>query len=74
MNRLAAELVLNAGRPGWKGLDAADVKVIRTSLADKVRDDPDFWSVISQTELRVYEAIAQGNLATDFVDKKSTAG
>jgi len=64
MNYLAADLALNAGRPGWKGLDPAIGETARASLKAKSRVDPDFWSVIGETELRLYEAIAHGKLAS----------
>ena len=63
LNRIAADLALNAGRRGWKGLDAGAVSSARSSLAAKVRDDPDFWSVVGQTDLDVYEAVARRDLA-----------
>jgi len=63
MNRIAAELALNAGRRGWKGLDRGAVAAVRQSLAAKVHDDPDFWSVVGQTELSLYEALGEGALS-----------
>jgi tetratricopeptide (TPR) repeat protein len=64
LNRMAAELVAEAGRPGWRGFETADIAFVRQLLAIRTRDDPDFWSVAGLTELRVYEAVAQGTLAT----------
>jgi tetratricopeptide (TPR) repeat protein len=64
LNQLAAELALNAGRRGWKGLDASIVKSTRSSLDAKSKDDPDFWSVVGQTELQLYEDLAGGKLAS----------
>jgi hypothetical protein len=64
LNYLAAELVLNAGLPGWKGLDASIVESTRVSLEAKSQADPDFWSVVGQTELRLYMAVAAGKLAS----------
>jgi CHAT domain-containing protein len=63
LNRMAAELVTDAGRPGWRGFDAAATAVVRQCLAERTREDPDFWSVASLTELRVYEAVAAQSLA-----------
>jgi hypothetical protein len=63
LNRIAAELVVDAGTPGWRGLDDASVAYVRQRLADKTRDDPDFWSVAGLTELRLYEAVAARALA-----------
>jgi hypothetical protein len=62
MNRLAADLLLNAPRPGWKGLDQAALEDARVELAAINRDNPDFWSIISQTELAMYDAISGGEL------------
>ncbi|MGA3090368.1 MAG: CHAT domain-containing protein [Terriglobales bacterium] len=64
LNYLAADLALNAGGPSWKGLDAAIVEATRGSLETKNLDDPDFWSVVGQTELQLYEALAKGRLAS----------
>ena len=36
---------------------------MRQRLADKTRNDPDFWSVAGLTELRVYESAAAHALA-----------
>jgi hypothetical protein len=63
LNRMAAELVVDAATPGWPGFDATHTALVRQRLADKTRDDPDFWSVAGLTELRVYEAVAAGRLA-----------
>jgi hypothetical protein len=65
LNHLVADLVVHAGTPGWPGLSPLSVEAVRTSLAAKVRDDPDFWSVVGETELRLYEALAGGTLATE---------
>ena len=63
LNRLAAELASDAARPGWPGFEAGAVAAIRQCLADKTRDDPDFWSVVGLTDLRLYEAVAAHALA-----------
>ena len=61
MNVLTAELAGPAdGRPR---LAAADLAAIRESLAGRVAVSPDFWSVVGQTELKMYEAVAAGSLA-----------
>ena len=61
MNVLAAELAAPAaGRPR---LAAADLAAVRESLAGRVAASPDFWSVVGQTELKMYEAVAAGSLA-----------
>ena len=60
LNYLAAELALNAGRRGWKGIDKAIVEATRQSLDAKSESDPDFWSVVGQTELQLYTVLAEG--------------
>ena len=65
LNRMAAEVVLNAGRGRKTALDAAQVTAVRRCLQTKVRDDPDFWGVVGLTELRLYEALAGGSLAAE---------
>jgi CHAT domain-containing protein len=66
LNRMAAELIVDAGDPSWTGFDAGAVAEVRDSLAAKTRDDPDFWSVVGVTELRLYEALAHGALAPEL--------
>ena len=63
LNYLSAELSLNAGRSGWKGLDSSIIESTRRGLDAKNVADPDFWSVIGQTELQLYIALAAGKLA-----------
>ena len=60
---MAAELVADAGRPGWRGFDAAATAAVRQCLAERTREDPDFWTVAGLTELRLYEAVAARALA-----------
>jgi CHAT domain/Lecithin:cholesterol acyltransferase len=68
LNRMAAELVVDAAKPGWKGFDPTSVGEVRSNLARKTRDDPDFWSVIGLTELRLYQALARRSLAPELPD------
>jgi hypothetical protein len=63
LNRMAAELVTEAARPGWRGFDAAATAAVRQHLVERSRDDPDFFSVAGLTELRVYDAVAAKQLA-----------
>jgi CHAT domain-containing protein len=65
-NRLAADVALNAGRRGWRGLDRAILPVIRTSLAAKRAHEADFWSIAGEIELRQYEALARRRLASAY--------
>jgi hypothetical protein len=62
LNRLSAEFALGGGPVP---LDPQVVEAIRADLDAIVRDQPDFWNVVSQTDLRLYEALARGNLAAD---------
>jgi tetratricopeptide (TPR) repeat protein len=63
LNHMAADLVLNVGRRGWHGVDSDAVVAIQTNLEKRARDDPDFWSILGQTELRLYQVLASGELA-----------
>lgn len=63
LNQLAAQLLMGAGSPGWKGLDARLVAAARSSLDAVVRSEPDFWSVADETNLSLYEAVAAGKLS-----------
>ncbi len=62
-NYIAAELALNAGRKGWKVEDRSLFEATRKSLADKNEDDPDFWSVVGQIDVDLYQALEETNLA-----------
>ena len=68
VNRMAAELFLNAGDAGWGGLAADDVAWLQRTLATKTSEDPDFWSVVGVIELRIYEAVSSRTLADALVD------
>jgi hypothetical protein len=59
LNRLSAEFALD----GSVQLDPQAVAAIRAALDTMVRDKPEFWSVVGQTELRVYESLSRGDLA-----------
>jgi hypothetical protein len=63
MNRIVADLALNAGTRALKEYAASAFGEVRQILDTKTRDDPDFWSVAGQTELDVYEALALRDLA-----------
>ena len=60
LNYLAAEVALNSGRRGWKGVDVSIVETTGKSLDAAILADPDFWSVVGQTELQLYKALAGG--------------
>jgi len=61
-NCLAADVALNAGTRRWT-LDRETIRVLRKSLQAKSATDPDFWSVVGETEIDQYEALAGRRLA-----------
>jgi hypothetical protein len=58
-NRMAAEVVLNAAREEWSGFPGREVAAMMQALASR---PPDFWSLVGQIELRVYQAAATRDL------------
>ena len=66
LNRMAAELIVEGAKPGWRGFDSGATTDVMRNLAAKTRDDADFWSVVGLTELRLYQAIAERNLAAEL--------
>jgi len=62
LNRLSAEF---ASGVGPVPLDPQAVAVIRADLDSMARDKPDFWNVVSQIELRLYESLSRGDLAIE---------
>jgi tetratricopeptide (TPR) repeat protein len=68
LNRMAAELVVDAGRPRWPGFAREQVERVRQSLTAATLHDPDFWSVAGLTELSIYEAVARQALAAQWPD------
>jgi hypothetical protein len=61
MNVLAAELATPAS--GTMQIPVKELAEIREVLAQRVAASPDFWNVVGQTELKMYEALAAGSLA-----------
>ena len=57
-NRLAADVALHAGTRRWRSLDPEIAGILRKSLQAKSAADADFWSVVGETELDQYEALA----------------
>jgi hypothetical protein len=66
LNRMAAELVADAGRPGWQGFDDSTVAATRQALVANIRDDPEFWSLLGLAELDLYESLASKSLAMNL--------
>ena len=63
-NRLAADVALNAGRRGWRGLDKATVAVIeKQSCRQNMRPRPISGALPARSSLRQYEALARRKLA-----------
>jgi len=65
INYLAAELVLNAGQRRRKELDKEVVEKAEQYIKEKTTDAPDFWSVVGQTELELYLALAKGTFVKE---------
>jgi tetratricopeptide (TPR) repeat protein len=63
LNRMALELATRGRQRGWKGFDPATCAAVRKSLAEKNRDEPDFWSVVGGVEIDLYESVARRHLA-----------
>ena len=62
LNRIAAVLAMTGAGGGRSSVNGARIDEVRQSLVGKERDDPDFWSLAGQIELRFYEALADGRL------------
>jgi tetratricopeptide (TPR) repeat protein len=62
-NRLTADVALHAGTRRWRSLDRGTADIVRKSLQATSATDPDFWSVVGETELDQYEALAARKLA-----------
>jgi CHAT domain-containing protein len=62
-NRLTADVALHAGAARRGSLDRDVVRTLRKSLQGRSATDPDFWSVVGETELDQYEALAARKLA-----------
>ena len=63
LNRMFAELVVALDDPAWAGFDDPATAAVRESLLEKTRDDPDFWSIVSQADLELIVALAARQLA-----------
>ena len=66
LNLVAAELLARGRHRQWPGFGAARLQRVRQSLERKLREDPDFWSVVGLPELSVYEALANHTLAAQL--------
>jgi hypothetical protein len=62
LNRLSAEFAMSDTPVR---LDLHIVEAIRADLDAIVRDRPDFWNVVSQTDLLLYESLSRGDLASE---------
>jgi len=57
LNRMAGELVVEAGNAGWVGIDPASIAAVRDCLQARVQSRPDFWDVAGLKELAMLEAL-----------------
>jgi CHAT domain-containing protein len=62
LNRLAGELVAHSITAKGASLSLSDVQDVRQSLKTRVRENPNFWSVVGLPELSLLEALAAGDL------------
>ncbi|HUP39554.1 MAG TPA: CHAT domain-containing protein [Vicinamibacterales bacterium] len=62
MNRIAARLALEAGTPRAAALDAKTLAEVQKAMLDA---PVDFWSVVGQTELKMYASLFAGTLKKD---------
>jgi hypothetical protein len=62
-NVMAAELFLNAGKKG-KAVDRKLLEKARSSVQKKNKSQPNFWSLVAEPQMRLYEAVSRGNLPT----------
>lgn len=62
-NRLSAEVALQSRTGRSQPLDGDTADLVRRALQARSASDPDFWSVVGQTELDQYEALAARKLA-----------
>ena len=63
MNGLSAELRLAWLQHRAPKIDEQRLAEVRHSIEQAARERPDFWCVVGQTELRLLQAVAQGQLA-----------
>ncbi len=61
-NCVVADVALNGGRRGWRGVDRALLAGVRESLKAKSRQDADFWSLVGAIELDQWDALAKRRL------------
>jgi hypothetical protein len=62
MNRIAAQLALDAGTGRASAQDAQTLASVQRSMAAAPAD---FWSVVGQTELKMYASLFGGTLEKD---------
>jgi hypothetical protein len=60
-NLIAANLFLGAGKVRWSDV-AKLFREARASVQKRNASQPDFWSLIAEPEIELYEAVARGTL------------
>ena len=63
-NCISCELRASFLDSGTVSISEERIRDVRESLRKAATDNPDFWSVVGQTELRILSALAAGNLAS----------
>ena len=61
-------MIVYAKKTTWKGFEPKALKAVRENLETTTRTAPDFWSVVGLTELHLYEALANRDLAGHRAD------
>ena len=81
LNLVAAELLSRGRDRQWPDFGPERLQRVRQSLERKLREDPDFWSVVGLPELSMYEALANHalgaqlpNILASFEDIHQRAG
>jgi pimeloyl-ACP methyl ester carboxylesterase len=71
LNRMAAELVLHANDPHWRGFDAGTSRELRARFAAQVAAEPRFETVVATHELELYDAVAERTLAARWSELRA---
>jgi pimeloyl-ACP methyl ester carboxylesterase len=72
LNEAVAHVALHATRKKAHPLAAELVAEIQTTLAQKNKDDPDFWSAVNDIEIALYVHVAERQLAATDINSSQT--
>jgi tetratricopeptide (TPR) repeat protein len=71
LNRMALELVMNAGQGIATVYSPAETELVRSCLQSRMGDDADFWSLIGLVDLDLYCAAAEQRLVAQQADAEA---